>query len=145
MASKKKQKLRIYLSGTISEVDYRDMVHDLYGKDFDILDPLIENAELQEEKETRGNEIVEADKRLIEESHVLVAILRTYTAGTIMEIKHAHDLGLPVFIITRTVEGLKGIDQDIWVKYHSNKAFFSVRACFAHIKKKEAELLQNKC
>ena len=51
-------------------------------------------------------------------------------AGTMMEIVYAYSKNIPVFLI---ISPDKDFENDIWLKYHSNKMFFDVNECYDYI------------
>ncbi len=120
----KKTKVSIYVAGCIDEVEYRNEV-DEYKNQFILLDPL----KIVNQKDDYKY-IVETDKELIQySSEILIAYIRKYTCGTIMEIKHAFDVGIPVFVITDD----KKFINDKWLKYHTTKFFNTTKSCLKYI------------
>ena len=118
-------KIQIYLSGESNESEYREYVKKNYSF-LDFFDP-IEEADF---KIDNHEQIVIRDKLAIEDSDILVAYVRVISFGTIMEILHAWDSQIPVYVIN---PGGKFIG-DIWLKYHTSRFFDTIDKCFDFIK-----------
>jgi hypothetical protein len=134
--------MKIYLSGSVKEEVYRGYVLYKYSGDFDIFDPLTEvekrlGLDVKGYREGRVefdnnvvSDIVEGDIKLIDKCDILVAKMNIYSAGTIMEIRIAYDLDMPVYIID--VSGK--MRKDIWLRYHTNVFFDNIDTCFDFLK-----------
>jgi nucleoside 2-deoxyribosyltransferase len=136
-------KIRIYLAGRAFETTYRKNVKFLYGKKFELIDPMIENGVYVDTDKMKINHngttvesIVETDKHLIDTCDVFVAYIDQYTAGTMMEILYAYQRQKPVYLI---VTPGKNFENDIWLSYHSDNVFFKISDCYDRI------LLQLEC
>jgi len=129
--------MKIYLSGSVKEEEYRRYVLERYSY-FELFDPLTEvekrlgldvegyRAGRVEFDNNTISDIVEGDIKLIEKCNVLVAIMNIFSAGTIMELRIAYDLGIPVYIIDPT----KKMRRDVWLRYHTNVFFDNIDICF---------------
>jgi len=123
-------KPRIYLAGYVGETAYRQYVKDHYGKKVIAFDP-ISDIEHNLDTDVRNNfPIVDEEKKIIESNtDILVAYIRRFTIGTTMEIMHAYNHSIPVFIITPNVEFRK----DLWLAYHASRFYPSIDDCFRYI------------
>lgn len=133
--------LRIYLAGSTAEVDYRTYCEENFSKKLDLRNPLKNEEEilgfdvleiLSGERSLTNKEvskIVVYDKKIIESCDIIVAFIRKYSAGTCMEILHAWNNQIPVYIIDPS----KNFRNDVWIKYHTTKAFDSIDDCFKYI------------
>ena len=117
------EKWRIYLAGYSLETEYRKIVHEKYGLDFDIVDPLIITPQSYSKLPT-------VDKFLITSCHILVAYIRECTWGTAMEIIFAYDKNKLVCII----DPIGQIRKDKWVYFHCHRFFNSIDECFLILK-----------
>ena len=129
--------LDIYLAGHSLEVEYRSYSKEKYGDVLNVIDPMFENgAIIDVEKKTVEltktiTEVVENDKALISKCHIIVAYIRKITFGTTMEILHAFNSNVPVYVILHPdVEHLRN---DVWLFYHTTKFFNSIDTCFNYI------------
>jgi len=137
--------MRIYLSGSVKEIEYRKEVKEKYSTEFEIKDPLedvekrlIDPKELDILKKLGFStfdkdvidKIVEGDIELIKECECLVVLMNIYSAGTIMEIRIAYDLDIPVYII----DPAKTMRSDVWLIYHTNLFFNDIDTCFNFLK-----------
>lgn len=130
--------MKIYLSGSVKEDEYRKFVLTKYSNEFEIFDPLTEvekrlGLDVEGYKAGRVEfntntviDIVEGDIRLLNNCDVLVAMMNIYSAGTIIEVRVAYDLDKPVYIIDPT----KKMRRDIWLRYHTNVFFDNTDLCF---------------
>lgn len=118
-----KKNLKIYLSGAYDENEYRRGVKEVYGKLLNLYDPI-------ESVDKEDPNLVDIDKKAIEDSDIFVAFIRKITFGTTMEIQYAYNLPkkIPIYVITsdRYVN-------DIWLKHHTSRFFPSIRKCFDFI------------
>lgn len=130
-------KLDIYLAGHSLEVKYRDYAKEKYGDQLNLIDPMFENgAIINVEKKTVEltkpiPEIVENDKVLISKSHIVVVYIRKITFGSTMEILHAYNCNVPVYVILHP--DAEHFRNDVWLYYHTTKFFNSIDECFYHI------------
>lgn len=134
--------MKVYLSGWTGEVGYRKYVLENYSEVFDIKDPLSEvekKMDLDVEGYKTGkidftvdtiNSIVEGDIDLLKTCDTFVAMVYRYSAGTMMEIRIAYELDMPIYLITHC-ESMK---RDIWLRYHSNMFFNCTKDCFEFLK-----------
>jgi len=134
--------MKIYLSGWVGEVAYREYVLKEYSKLFDIKDPLTEvekrmnidwasyRAGAIDLSTDTINNIVDGDINVLKECDILVAMMSRYSAGTIMEIRIAYDLYMPVYII----DPFNYMKKDVWLMYHSNMFFDCTDDCFKFLK-----------
>ena len=132
--------MKIYLSGSIKETEYRKEVKDKYSTIFEIKDPLEDVEKRINQKELDifrkigfsasardvVDKIVEGDIELIKKCDCLVVFMNMYSAGTIMEIRIAYDLDIPVYIINPS----RSMRKDPWIIYHTNLFFDSIDSCF---------------
>jgi len=133
--------IKIYLSGHVGEIKYREYTKQRYSEQFELRDPLeeVEQRKINPKElvifrqlgfatasKLVINEIVEGDIELLNSCNCLVAIMNVYSAGTIMEIRIAYDNDLPVYVIDQS-NRFRG---DVWIKYHTNVFFNSVDDCF---------------
>lgn len=132
--------LKVYLSGHTKETDYREYTIQKYGNKFDMFEPLrdveaklkldnMENIRLGIEQLDYDNvvKLVDIEKNVIKYNiNVLVAFMKVYSAGTIMEILEAYNASLPVYVIDPT----KRFRNDIWIRYHTNTFFNTIDNCF---------------
>lgn len=138
--------LKVYLSGYANEEDYRKYAIEKYGEELDLFDPIKEmegtkfpwfdwnsfRAGLISIDDSIISPLVESEKEFIKYNcDVLVAYMVRYSAGTIMEIKHAYENNIPVYIIDPT----KKFSRDIWLIYHTNVFFDSIDSCFEQLLK----------
>jgi len=138
--------LTIYLSGCTVEADYRKQFHERFDDSsvIKLIDPIKESEELLlRHNIIRGDvtkttlivsdqikkEIVEKDKLGIRKCDILVAYIKKFSAGTLMEIMYAHQYYRAILIIN---PGLTFKD-DIWLSYHSNKMFNSIDDCSKYL------------
>lgn len=127
----KKNHVKIYLAGTISEEKYREDSKNYceqISKKIELIDPM------EQSFQNDGHiAIVENDKKLIIFSDILVAYIKKWTCGTIMEIIFAWEFRKPVYIISEENTQFRTCN---WIKYHTTEAFESVEDCFDFIKEK---------
>jgi len=123
------EKLGIYLAGYTLETEYRKTVHEKYGSDFNIKDPLLLTPQDHEK-------LPHLDKVLIMTCDILVAYVTKATWGTAMEIIFAYDNNKLVFIIDPTEQ----IRKDKWVKFHCHRFFDSIDDCFETLKRRNFNL-----
>jgi hypothetical protein len=124
------EKFRIYLAGYTLEKEYRRIVHEKYGSDFDIVDSVLDVPE-------NYPKLPSVDKFLISTCQILVAYIRECSWGTAMEIIFAYDHNKLVFII----DPAEQIRKDYWVKFHCHKFFSSIDDCFLTLKTRNFYLL----
>jgi nucleoside 2-deoxyribosyltransferase len=108
---------RVYLAGPIfgkTDAECREWRARLTAllSDFTIVDPMARDYRGIEDGNTRA--IVEGDKRDIRLCDVMIANVRTPSAGTSMEILHAWNMDVPVISICRDVL------VSPWIRYHSH-------------------------
>ena len=138
--------MRVYLAGSVKEKSYREYALKNYSNKLNLFEPLREidekvipiNFDWEDYRNDKINlsdyyvhKIVSSDKVAITKSDILVAYIENYSAGTIMEVKHAHDHRVPVFIIDPT----KSFRKDIWLRFHTIKFMDSIDECFKYILK----------
>jgi len=118
-----RKNLKIYLSGSADEVDYRKSVKIAYGKYLNLFDPIEMNKQ-------SDPDLVNKDKQAIDDCDILVAYIRKFTCGTIMEIQYTYNLDkdIPIYVITSD-----RFIKDIWLSHHTNRFFSSIRSCFDFI------------
>jgi len=136
--------LKVYVAGSVYEKDYRAQVAREYSEVLNIFDPLKEieagvlNVDISKVDDLKTipfgddeiKKIVELDKAAIDTCDIVVAYVRRYSAGTIMEILHAWNNQTPVYLI---VEKDSQFEKDVWLKYHTTKFFYSIKSCFDYI------------
>jgi len=122
----------VYLAGHAIETDYRDYVIKKYGKHIIAFDPLREiEADCDRSSPNFKEQIVTGDKlQIANNTHIVVAYIKKSTFGTTMEILHAWNNKIPVFCI---IEPDSGLEDDIWLSYHTSKFFYSIDSCFDYI------------
>jgi len=128
-------KLTVYLSGYTQEIEYRKTAKEYCGDKLDLIDPMdITGAEVIKQIGENCDYvyIVQRDKRLILRSDILVAYIRNYSFGTIMEIMFAFDHGIPVYVVCDKDQFL----DDAWLLFHSTKQFRKIEECFDFIMNK---------
>ncbi len=119
-----RKNLKIYLSGGANEFDYRKSVKLAYGKYLNLFDPIEINKQTDPD-------LVNKDKKAINDCDILVAYIRQFTCGTLMEIQYAYNLkkrNIPIYVITSD-----RFIKDIWLSHHTNRFFSSIRSCFEFI------------
>jgi len=135
--------IRIYLAGHVNEVDYRAYVNEKYRDHLEILDPLQEveqkilNIDLTKYEDLTKVEftaeeklqVVELDKQAVASSDILVAYITKFTCGTVMEVLHAWNKQIPVYVINPGGT----LKNDIWLGYHTSKFFNTIDECFENI------------
>jgi nucleoside 2-deoxyribosyltransferase len=138
--------LKIYLSGTTGEIEYRRYFHDRFDDSsiIKLIDPIEEltkllfnhNIVVGDVIKTSPivsnqikKEIVESDKNGIKNCDILVAYMRKFTAGTLMEIMYSYNINRLTFIIN---PGLIFKD-DIWLSYHVSKMFNTIDDCCKYL------------
>ena len=119
----KMKKLKVYLSGAVEETSYRAIVKKHYGDQLFLWDPI-------EREDVNDPNLVDNEKQAIESSDIIVAFIRNFTCGTIMELQYAFNLekDIPIYVITQN----KFVD-DIWLKHHTSRFFPTIRKCFEYI------------
>lgn len=121
----KTKKIKVYIGGSADEINYRKEVHNKYKDYFRLLDPLKETP-----RDLSQKFIVEMDKLLILECDILVAYIKKFSCGTIMEILFAYIHNIPIYIITQDEKFM----DDIWLSYHTDIFFKSIEKCFDFLK-----------
>ena len=118
-----RKNLKVYLSGSADEKDYRKGVKAVYGKYLNLYDPI-------EAVKPDNPNIVNIDKEAIESSDIFVAFIRKLSIGTIMEIQFAFNIkkDIPIYVITSD----KYVE-DLWLSHHASRFFPSIRSCFDFI------------
>lgn len=122
-------KPRIYLAGYAKELEYRKYVKNKYGRFVNIFDPMTDIEEnYNHDVNVRENfGIVDEEKYIISSNtDILVAYIRQKSVGTSMEILHAYNNSIPVFVI---VEDEK-LRSDLWLAYHTSQFFNTIDSCF---------------
>ncbi len=136
-------KLQVYVAGSVYEEEYRATVERKYSRELNLFDPLkkieagvlgvdlstiddLKTIDFTDEERTK---IVEMDKAAITASDIVTAYMTRYSAGTIMEIHHAWNNQVPVYVID---PHWKFVD-DIWIRYHTTKFFKTIEECYRHI------------
>ncbi len=134
--------LKIYLAAYSEENDYRDRVIRKYGRDLNLLNPMIEIEENmpghkpsskpgvdRRLTDEQTKYIVEEDKHAIGGCDIVVVYIRRWSCGTIMEVITAWNNNIPVYVIDPTVK----FRDDPWLRYHSNRFFNDESGCFDYI------------
>lgn len=132
-------RLQIYLAGYSKDLEYREIVEELYGNKAIFINPMtISWDDVNNNSTTKLDDIwlVKRDKRLIDSCDILVANIeyRPYgeiMLGTIMEIMHAFHNGIPAFVISSE----EYIRENPWLKFHIRKSFKNINDCFDYILK----------
>lgn len=128
-----KNKLKVYLAGYSKELEYRKIVKDNYSDYLILIDPMQLEMEDDVDKDFGNNKdifIVRKDYKLILESDILVAYINIgSTFGTSMEICFAKMNNIKVY----TIEPCNYFRHDVWLKYHTDNFFDSIKECFDHI------------
>jgi len=137
-----KAMVRVYLAGAIEETGYRTAATDKYSNLVTIVDPLVEveaiiiqsdlaDVIMKKRKLTKEekDKIVEQDKACIDTCDILVAYVRKYSAGTMMEILHAWNCQKTIYLIDPT----GNFREDVWIDSHVTRAFDSIEDCFDFI------------
>jgi len=114
-------KIKIYIAGTTTEIEYRKHVKQKYKNIFELHDPM-------EEVNQHDLNLVVKDKELILNCDILVAIVKKFTCGTIMEIEYAYENKIPVYVITK-----EKLMNDKWLSFHTYKFFQTISTCFDDI------------
>jgi len=127
--------LTVYLAGQKNETAYRDNIFKNY-KNYPIkfIDPMSEEMTCDSIEE-----IVETDKKLILSSHVVIAYVNVYSAGTMMEIIFAWTNGIPVYLVCNNE-----LKDDIWISYHVKETFTTIGQCISQILLDRKSLIKNK-
>ena len=129
--------MQIYLAGYENETEYRREAKELYSDKIKLFDPMSEVEWEILEKKKNGIDlssddiikIVEEDKDAIRNSTALVAYVKQFTAGTMMEILYAYEYGIPVYLIDPDNKLFK----NVWLCYHVDEFFKDIKSCFDHI------------
>jgi len=136
-----RSKLKIYLAGTSNRnaLKYRSDAKNYFGKKLILFDPFVEIEEnitntsglnkpwqLSDEEVDR---IVIEDKEAIKTCDILVAYIENFTCGTVMEILHAWNNQIPIFVINPE----KNRIHDVWLRYHTKQFFTNTHECFKYI------------
>jgi len=118
-----RKNIKVYLSGSADEYEYRKNVKIAYGKYLDLWDPI-------EKENIDDPDLVNKDKEAIKSSDILVAFIRKFTCGTLMEIQYTYNLEkkIPIYVITHDK-----FVQDIWLNHHTDRFFSTVKKCFDFI------------
>lgn len=122
-SGKVKKNLKVYLSGAAQETEYRQGVKLAYGKFLNLYDPI-------EMVDQDNPDLVNIDKKAINDSDIMVVFIQRVTFGTVMEIQYAYNLEktIPIYVITSD----KYVE-DIWLSHHTSRFFPSIRKCFDFI------------
>ncbi len=135
-------KLKVYLAGTTSynAMKYRSDAKNYFNNILDLFDPLFEvesyitNFKKGHPWQLNNDEverIVVGDKEAIKTCHILVAYIEKFTCGTTMEILHAWNNNIPIYVINPEQNYI----HDIWLRYHTSKFFTTINECFKFIVK----------
>ena len=119
----------VYLAGYVKETEYRQYSKDKYGKEIDFFDPISEFEDNFLLPIEESFDIVTKEKYQIEQSNILVAYIKRKTIGTTMEIMHAFNNGIPVFVIVED----EAFKSDLWLAYHTTRFFNSIDDCMQYI------------
>ena len=109
---------KIYLAGAILEYDkksilWRSYIKDKLGSDkYIYLDPTIAEIAL-----LRPSDIINTDKKMIDECDLVLVDWGKISAGTSMEMIYAWERGKKIYVID------SGAPMSIWIKYHSDIIF----------------------
>ena len=133
-------KLKIYLAGTsdYNALKYRQDAKNSFSNKLTLFDPFTEvensitNFELGKPWQLSNEQvekIVVGDKEAINTCDIVVAYIENCTFGTTMEILHAWNNNIPVFIINPE----QNLIHDVWLRYHTTKFFTSTNECFKFI------------
>jgi len=136
--------LKVYLAGSVHEKEYRAQVAKDYSGRLNIFDPMkeiepdiiemdpndVEDLKAVIFTPEQKKQIVEQDKEAVATCDIVVAYVRKFSAGTIMEVLHAWNHQIPVYTI---VEPGSQIEHDVWLTYHTSKLFYDIESCFEHI------------
>lgn len=138
-----KIKFKIYLAGYSKDLEYRKIVKEKYDDKFIINDPM--NYTFDEIYKSIGKTlsdifIIRKDKKLIEDSDLLIAKIEYLPTGqmmigTLMEIMYAYEKGVPVFVISSN----ESILENPWIKFHCLGRFYNIDECFEFILNKDKE------
>jgi nucleoside 2-deoxyribosyltransferase len=120
----KKEKLRIYLAGTVTATQYRDIVHKFYRK-YKCL-TLIDPMKFETQKSVA---VVKEDKDAILTCDYVVAWVEKATFGTVMEIEFAYINKIPVLVICKNQK----IKTDPWLQAHTFSYFTDIFSCFEYL------------
>lgn len=141
----------IYLAGPVMSLadggaGWRDEVIDLFGDEYDLLNPLakynVPAEDLTVVDGTSGdadnvvgvNEIVEEDKRLLRHCDgVLVGYSAVRSIGTPMEVMWARERDLPVAIWIR--DGSDFEDLSPWYRYHATAMTNCLDMALGHLER----------
>lgn len=125
-------KLKVYLSASTRETQFREFCHQFYSEDFNLIDPLKYDIE----ENNNAFQRVKMDSELMNGCDVLVAFVNTPSCGTSMEIYHFNKIKkLPVYIINENGKH----KQDFWLVANSEKIFDSIVKCFEYLKREFIE------
>lgn len=123
--------LRIYLAGHTLHTFYREHVKRKYKRYFDLVDPIEkEGTQVDVINKIVTNtipieDLIKSDKLWIEHgTDILVAYIEKATFGTSMEILHAWNNKIPIYVILPPES--RDLKDDYWLSYHATK-FFSGR------------------
>lgn len=125
----KSQKI-VYLCGAIngcSDEECKDW-RSLIKSKFNCLDPMVRDYRGKEESNYK--EIVELDKKDIDDSSILLVNYIKPSVGTSMEILYAFERNKLIFIVVP-----KGIPISPWLRYHSHNIFESFEGAILEIQK----------
>jgi nucleoside 2-deoxyribosyltransferase len=133
--------LKIYLAGESNEKEYRRIAIRKYSRDLNLFDPMskieanlpgnepIKNEQGKRYSDSQIKYIVEEDKQALQSCDLVVAYIRKWSCGTIMEVITAWNCNIPVYVIDPTTK----FRDDPWLRYHSNRFFNDEEACFNYI------------
>lgn len=127
-------KLKCYLAGWSKDLEYRKYTIEKYGDKFELVDPMVitwDDVHKNVPKNIQDTWLVKRDKKLINGCDVLIAKVeylpfREIMVGTLMEIVHSYDHGIPVFLISSE----DCILNNAWLKFHSKERFKTIDECF---------------
>lgn len=135
--------IKVYIAGHVNEKDYRKYVDDNFSDNLNLLDPLKEieagllKIDLDKYDDLKAikfededrDKIVELDKVAVESCDIVVAYINKWSCGTIMEVLHAWNHQIPVYVINPN--GM--FWNDVWLSYHATKFFHDIGDCFRYI------------
>lgn len=136
--------IKIYLAGNALFTTYREYTKTQFGNRLRLIDPIQENGAVVDVEagtvqiDCPVNELIENDKAMIINCDIFVAFVEESTFGTTMEILHAYNNNIPVYIILGKDSHHRELD--FWLSYHTTRFFLSddilidgIDKCFNYI------------
>ena len=136
------RKPKLYLAGPIADCTdeectiWRKLVTEELSNLYDISDPFLRGDYRDNIDNRHDAEIVEGDKKEIEDSDVILVNWWKISIGTSMEVLYAWELGKVIVTVTTS--------KHPWLCYHSHLLFDNMNLAIETIKEMQPEILREK-